>query len=514
MKVVLINSPIVGSLSTPQEKGPFSDIGENLGLGYIAAILREHDYEVELIDCYLEERKIESIVEYVKKIDPIVVAFSVPSIAAIPITKKIIASLREQKVKSHITAGGHYITVAYKKVLEQVGADSLILFEGEYTMLELVKKIESGGTIDDVKGLVLMKEDTLIVNPLRPFIEDLDALPFPSRDHLKQVLEMQGYASISTCRGCYGKCIFCSASSFYGSIVKNFWRPRSAENVVDELQNLIKYYGVDKVIFVDDSFIGVQKKGEERAAKIAKEIIKRGLKIKFLIMCRPEEVSKDVFALLKEAGLVAASIGIESGAQSGLDRLRRNSTVEQCRNAVKILKDLKIEVFVGVIPFDPWTTMEELKETLNLLKDIGELSIGSFRKRMMCLDGTTAEKMLRDENRLNAGKYKIAENKTEVLCSILERAGAKWGNKINCIMYLMKWERSLADNETENCKKNCDIADRVLTLASNQILEQTIAFVDREELPPTSEIEFFIRELEQKLMLLYESLVIIKEKGL
>ena len=183
---------------------------------------------------------------------------------------------------------------------------------------------------------------------------------------------------------------------------------------MDEIELLHREYGVGNLVMIDDSFIGSLKAGGERAVNIAEEIIRRGLKLHYLIMCKPEEVDRVIFSALKKSGLAAVSIGIESGTQSGLDRMNRNCTVGMCREALSILRELDLEVFIGLIPFDPDTTVEELEETIEFLYSLGELNVSLWR---IAISDWTEEKY--GEIRKQA-REEVNEKSREILKGVID----------------------------------------------------------------------------------------------
>ena len=141
-------------------------------------------------------------------------------------------------------------------------------------MLELVQKIEADKSYDDVLGTTCRKDGKIVKNPDRPYIEDLDSLPFPAR-HLWPMERLREYEDIlylATSRGCVYWCEFCTTVRMHG----RKYRMRSPKNVVDELEFLHKTYGVKKFTFCDDAFTVDQ----PRTEALCSEILQRGLKIR------------------------------------------------------------------------------------------------------------------------------------------------------------------------------------------------------------------------------------------
>lgn len=139
-------------------------------------------------------------------------------------------------------------------------------------------------------------------------------------------------------------------------------------NIVDELEYLNKEFKYSMFKFVDDSFFGPGKDWKKRAIKIADEIIARKLNIRFRISARVNNVDRRVFIRLKQAGLYAVSVGVESGVQRALNTFQKGTTVAQNKVALQILNDLGIITLMGFIGFDPYTSLDEVEKNLKFLE--------------------------------------------------------------------------------------------------------------------------------------------------
>lgn len=363
MKIILVNPPS-DTYRTPEE---------HLGLCYIMSFLASRagrGYFVEIIDGYLEHLDTYSIIKsIIEDADCKVVGLS-PYIDSLKQSITITEIIKLARPDIHICWGGHLATFSAAELLSNhAGIDSIVRGEGEQTFLELVQVIGSGDKIDSsIKGLALRNEQGIILTPARNLLKNLDLLPFPSRASSLISYKMGALAQISGSRGCYGNCSFCSINSLYRLSNGKAWRGRSAKNIVGELVDLYDMYGLDHFKFVDDSFFGPDKNWRKRGTEIAERIIKSGLPIRFRISARSNNIDWEVFQLLKEAGLYAISIGIESGVQRMLDTFNKNLTVEQNQNALDILKELGIITLMGFIGFDPYVTLDEIIQNIEFLE--------------------------------------------------------------------------------------------------------------------------------------------------
>ncbi|MCD6551737.1 radical SAM protein [Thermotoga sp.] len=377
------------------------EIADHLGLPYIAAYLREKGMSVQIIDTKIEGWSPKQAIEEISKMPTKVIGITLPfQIYALEVLN-FISALRE-KTTAHISVGGIFPTFAYREILERYPCiDSVVLGEGEVTFYDLAKSILENKNWKEIHGIAYRESEGIQNTPFRPLVKDLNGLPFPARDNLPRIYEKTKVASVISSRGCYASCSFCSVVPFYEKFGPRI-RLRDPENVVDELEMLVKEYKVENVIFCDANFTV----SKERAAKIATEIIRRKLKLRYAIESRVTEVDEKLFKLLKESGLRRVFLGLESGSQSMLNRFRKDVTVEQNLRALEILSKLDLYVSPGFIMFDDRTSLEELQENVRFLRTIRQITGKKIRPvdittKLLPLSGTEFERYLKEK-----GKYR------------------------------------------------------------------------------------------------------------
>lgn len=511
MKVLLLNPRISTKLSTPQEKGPFSDIGENLGLGILSANLSKKNIDNKIIDLCLEDIPINMILDIISSGEYSLVGISIPSILAMQCALELYSQIKFFFPNIHITAGGHYASIDSEKILLKDVFDSIIIDDGEDTIVELFSNLHNGEKWKTINGLIYRKSYCEIVkNPPRAFNDTMDDIPFPNRSTLPLVLEKKGYASINTSKGCYGRCIFCSSASYLRSTQNYKWRYRSAHNIVEEVENLYSTYSVKDFIIIDDCFIGVHNHCRKRALEFADLLIKKKLDFRYLIMCKPEEIDVETISRLKNSGLRAVSMGVESGDQRVLNRLNRSTKTEQITHALQIFRENDIEIFIGLIPFDPESSLDEIINTIEFLHNEGILNISLFRKRMMIMPGSMIESKLIQANRLdNKKRYQITDKRAEALASIIEKASEKFGGLLNNLLYVKKWERALErDSKIQMEKKTILlIVEYMINKKSYEILKKALSIINLQD-PEAIEAEVNIlkKEIEQLYEKVYDIL--------
>lgn len=373
---------------------------ENLGLGYLASVLRSKDIPVEILDANMIGLKAPSLIAAAKAETYQVVGVSVPFQTAIDEAFRIVSSVREAWPNAHICVGGHFPTFRHEEILlANLEVDSVVRGDGEQTLLELVEHLSSGASLKSVLGLTFRESKGITVNLPRPPLSDLDTLPWPARDSLNYIRRL-GHpwpTQLSSCRGCFANCAFCDIRSFYSQS----WRARSPEALVDEIQYLVENFGSKIFRFTDDEFIGPRGggpiHGPKRAAAIAQEVISRGLKIGLMIDARPEAVQPDLFALLRDAGTFDCLVGVESGVDRILRLYTKGATVEKNLRAISILRDLDISLNLGFIMFDPRMTFDELLANYRFLIDSKVVTANALRSYLWPLYGTRIIQQLEDD---------------------------------------------------------------------------------------------------------------------
>jgi len=337
-----------------------------LGLAWIAAVLEKAGHKVKIIDTPTLKTTTDEFIEEVKSWKPDVVGISVQTPTA-PKAYDAITRLKEEVPDTPVIVGGSHPTFMYEEALRR-NADVVVRFEGEYTTLELINVLEREGLSYDalkrVKGLAFRTKDNgIVVTERRPYISDLDKLPWPAR-HL---LPMDRYtvfgkpvkvAHVMASRGCPYGCAYCSTSYFWGRRI----RFRSAENVADEIEYLVSKHGVKSVVFTDDELTV----NRRFVYGLVKEVKERGLDVTFACGSRVDHVDRDYLKFLYENGFTTLYFGVESASQETLDRIGKGITVDQ---AIKVFEQIKeINGFAAgsfILGF-PWETLDDMKRTVEL----------------------------------------------------------------------------------------------------------------------------------------------------
>ncbi len=391
MKICLISPPynsavksVVGVSSPP------------LGLAYIASMIRQ-SHKVKIIDSNILNYTLEDVEREIRSFKPDIVGItsSTPSIYE---AYKVAETAKKVNEDCTVVLGGPHATFMPRQVLEECKhVDIIVKGEGEETTKELVEKIEKRVPLDEVKGITFRKKSEIIDAEPRPFIKNIDDIPFPSRDllplHLYQVNGVK-YTTMLTSRGCPFKCSFCSSSRLFGG----YWRGRSPENILEEIRTIYNDYNIRNIEFVDDTFT----LNQERAEKICDGIIEQGWDISWGASSRVDTLSEKLVKKMKKAGCWVIFLGIESGSQKILNAIGKRITIEQVRKAVKIVKDAGIKVLGSFIIGFLQDTAETIRETLRFAKslnlDYAEFSILTPYPGTPIYDYSKKNKLLLTEN--------------------------------------------------------------------------------------------------------------------
>lgn len=368
MKIALVFPPYSAEdlLGASKSLKNVLNIMPPLGIAYLAAVLGRHDYEVKLYDCSLDISHVQ-LLELLREEQPDIIGISstTPSFES---AKRVARGVREYLPGATTIIGGSHVTAIPEQAMAGGYFDIGVIGEGEETLLELVQHIETHGlrNLSQVSGIVFMDESDghLVSTGRRPFIQDLDTLPFPARHLLPPLANYQPtpasykklpLAGMITSRGCPSSCTFCDRAVF-----GQRYRFRSAANILDEVEELISKYGAKEIRFFDDTFTV----SKQRTAEICHEFQRRGLNIPWSCLTRVSTVTKELLQMMKEAGCWQVSYGLESGDPRMLSLLKKGSTVESNEKAVCWAREAGLGVRADFIVGTPGETMESLERTI------------------------------------------------------------------------------------------------------------------------------------------------------
>ncbi len=373
----------------------------NLGLGYLAASLRHCGHTVEVLDVDCSPA---DILAAARRLDPVLIGFSLIFQFYIRQIGALIRYLRDNGVHCHFTMGGHYPTLSYAQTLRTVPElDSVVRYEGELTLLELVDALNAGGDWRNIDGIAYRREHEFIATAPRKLLPNLDLLPYPDRDFAPLRVLGRTIMPLLASRGCARTCSFCSIHTFYRTAPGKVVRTRRPAEVVREMTTLHEQRGATIFLFQDDDFPLSGKVWRRWANEFVDELHRADLpgRVIWKINCRADAVEPELFARMRDAGLYIVYMGLESGTEEGLKVLNKEITVEQNLRAVRVLKDLGIMFEFGFMLLDPSSTFESVAANIDFLRTIvGDGSAGATFCKMLPYDGTPIKDELERTGRL------------------------------------------------------------------------------------------------------------------
>jgi anaerobic magnesium-protoporphyrin IX monomethyl ester cyclase len=332
-----------------------------LGLGYVAAALKQHGVPVELVDCTFLSR--EAAVEKVRRSHPDIVG--VYSMFSMKKTSLELARVLRDCCDL-LVVGGPLPTLNPEDFLDVF--DVAVVGEGEETAVELVDSVDKGLGFSDMKGIAYKDDGEVRVNAARDFVEDLDSLAFPSRELFDNEAYKDYYAKrfgytttpAITSRGCPFSCDFCSHPVF-----GTHFRMRSPCSIVDELES-VSGLGYDRVWFADDCFT----LSREHLIRVCDEMVRRDVGLSWECLSRVDTMDRQVAEKMHEAGCVRVFFGIESGNDHVLAIMNKQITVEKARKAVYAAKAAGLQVGAFFIVGYPGESNESVLDTVHFASSL------------------------------------------------------------------------------------------------------------------------------------------------
>ncbi|HTY45550.1 MAG TPA: radical SAM protein [Patescibacteria group bacterium] len=368
-RVLLINPPV----HIEQIYGKYSELAAfqpPVGLCSLAGYLRKFEYDVRILDAAVSGLSVSDTVRHVAAQEADLVGISANT-ANISIVAHLAAELKKTGVPSKIAVGGPHPTFMPEQTLQEGCFDFAAIGEGEQTLLELVRVLESAGTdFREIDGLAFKDQDGgIVMNRPRRLIEELDTLPFPAVDLLPDLRKYRlyllhyktlPYMTVFTSRGCPYTCVFCNTP--FGKKV----RYHSPGYVIDYIRYLYQQFGVRELHFSDDTVT----MDERRIFSLCGLLQASKSKVNWYAGIRADLKDKTLLKEMKRAGCWIVAVGAESGDERILKLIKKNVTPAQILHTCQAVRRAGMKLKTFFIIGHPGETVESIDATIRFAKSL------------------------------------------------------------------------------------------------------------------------------------------------
>lgn len=349
-----------------------------IGLLSIAAVLEKEGYFVEVIDADAQGLSFNEAIELTIKARPDYLG-STTMTATMDITENFFVEVKKRLPGVTVIVGGPHVSALPQKTLEESKAiDIVVKGEGEDTIVELMKTFASNQDLSSVAGIAFRKNGDVVETGDRGLMRDLVGLPLPAYHLLKYDLYrsygwnkwVDGYCSplgvVFTGRGCYGKCNFCATKVIFGHRIRYF----PMQRIQDEIDLLVNQYQIRILYFQDDTFTA----NRAMVDKICDYIIQKGYdrKLQIMVSSRVETIHVPTLLKMRKAGVRWICFGVESGNQNILDRMKKNITIAQIKDAFKKSREAGLFIAGNYMIGHLAETYETAMDTVRLACDLDQ----------------------------------------------------------------------------------------------------------------------------------------------
>lgn len=368
-----------------------------LGILYLAAVLRR-DYQctVRLFDMQLGARSVEPVLAAAREFAPGLIGIGGMTNDA-PVIEALTVAMKAAFPQTPLVIGGAHATHYAEEILTRTPADYLIVNEGETALGALVDHLRGRRSLADTPNLVFRQDGRLAQTGPAPFLDDLDALPFPAYDLLDLeayyrlprcgvIYRRRRYAAIVTSRGCPYRCAYCH------QVHGKKWRAHGATYVADQIEWLAQTFGIGDFVVMDDLFNA----SESRLRELAEAILARGLKIglSFPIGLRGDLMTEDGVRWLKKAGMFRCMYAVETSSERLQAMIGKNNKLDKLRRIIEFTRSQGVMVHGSFMLGFPTETEAEARATVRWALD-SALHTAAFY-RVIPFRGTELHRLARE----------------------------------------------------------------------------------------------------------------------
>lgn len=358
-------------ITVPYHAGVVEVAGQWVPLYHVtlAGATRAAGYPSVIYDAMTKKADIAEIAHRINIEKPDVVAVSMMTCTA-PDGLKVLETAKEINPEIITIAGGIHASFMHEELFSLSSAlDYVIIGEGEETMVELLNALSSKTSLHDVRGIAFREAGHIVQTGARPFLKCLDRRPMAWdlldwNDYTYFILPGSRLGAIDTSRGCMHSCTFCSQQKFW----QQTWRARSPEDLVREIGELNKIYGVDVILLTDD-YPTPDRRRWERFLDL---LIESGSTVRLLMETRACDIirDRDILWKYRKAGIIHIYVGTEATSQSTLDLMKKDLTVQEGMEALRLCRDHNIITETSMIIGLPDDTNSTIDQTIGLLQEM------------------------------------------------------------------------------------------------------------------------------------------------
>ncbi|MDG2308182.1 MAG: lipid biosynthesis B12-binding/radical SAM protein [Candidatus Binatia bacterium] len=343
-----------------------------LGAAYMAAVAERAGHEVDSIDlCFLDDRP-EQVAEKIRVFAPDVIGISLRNLDSssypentsyIDDYRSLVEAVRNQS-DAFIVLGGAGFTVMPATIMQVLPADAGVVGEGEHAFPWILTRVADRVALETTPEVLCEPAGQgVLVTPVTR-IKQLDVTGAPMRQRFDMDLyyERGGALNIQTKRGCMFECVFCSYPLIEGSKV----RMRTAEIVVDEIQQMREEFGVRHLFFVDNIFNLPMR----HAKNICEEIIRRELDVEWSGYLNPKFIDEELCQLMARSGCKAIEFGTDAGSATMIESLKKEFDIGDLRRTSKLCHDHNLKFCHSLIFGGPGENKQTVNETLQLMDEL------------------------------------------------------------------------------------------------------------------------------------------------
>ena len=363
MRILFVAPPLPKANTTAQP----------LGFGYLASVLRQEGFtDLAILDACSLNMSLEQTIESIKERAPDVLGLTTMTVT-VKNALRIAAATRALFPSIKIAVGGVHATVCPDEVIADLNVDVVVRNEGEYSFLEIVRRWQSGESLEGVPGTSIRVNGEIVHHGQGHRILDLDALPFPARDLMPMHVYKAGLSfpphirkrtMLYSARGCPHNCAFCSTAAVWGG---HRCVMRSAASVLDEIEEVVDRFGVYGFEFADE----LTTLRRDRLIEFCNGIHERHLnRVRWVCSSTVRRMEYDTAKMMKDAGCSMVMMGVESGSPEILAALNKRIKIDEIINAFDVTRRAGLRRCACFMIGAPGETTETVQASIQLARRI------------------------------------------------------------------------------------------------------------------------------------------------